>query len=314
MTDRELGAHTRRPATPCGTPRRRAPSRSAGTARAPRTIWTVAAADIEPADACRELARRYLHVFGPTTAHGIRPLGRDLAARGGRRLRLARGIAGARPIAARRRVAARGRRAGDAAPPTTAAAAARLLPSGDAYFLLDRAERELLVPAADQRQRLWTSRVWPGALLVDGEIRGTWRRAQHIVQDRRPGRACRATGARRDRGRGRRPARSPASTGRSRWSGTMGDERRLARLFLRPIVRRSRRAWLGKEPIHGRATGHEVRHRVDRGGRREPAGASRGVFAALEETRPDDVSYLVLRLADGIVRPRVVPRAPPTTR
>ncbi len=25
-------------------------------------------------------------------------------------------------------------------------------------------------------------RVWPGALLVEGEIRGTWRRAQHTVR------------------------------------------------------------------------------------------------------------------------------------
>jgi len=40
----------------------------------------------------------------------------------------------------------------------------------------------LLVPRADQRRRLWTSRVWPGALLVEGEIRGTWRRAQHTVR------------------------------------------------------------------------------------------------------------------------------------
>ena len=64
----------------------------------------------------------------------------------------------------------------------TAAAPARLLPSGDAYFLLDGAERELLVPPADLRERLWTSRVWPGALLVEGEIRGTWRRAQNIVR------------------------------------------------------------------------------------------------------------------------------------
>jgi hypothetical protein len=64
----------------------------------------------------------------------------------------------------------------------TAAAPARLLPSGDAYFLLHGAERELLVPQADQRERLWTSRVWPGALLVEGEIRGTWRRSQHTVR------------------------------------------------------------------------------------------------------------------------------------
>jgi hypothetical protein len=63
-----------------------------------------------------------------------------------------------------------------------APAAARLLPSGDAYFLLDGAERDLLVPDGDHRPRLWTSRVWPGALLVDGEIRGTWRRARHIVR------------------------------------------------------------------------------------------------------------------------------------
>ena len=64
----------------------------------------------------------------------------------------------------------------------TAPAAARLLPSGDTYFLLDGRERELLIPQADQRERLWTSRVWPGALLVEGEIRGTWRRAQHTVE------------------------------------------------------------------------------------------------------------------------------------
>jgi hypothetical protein len=64
----------------------------------------------------------------------------------------------------------------------TAPAAARLLPSGDPYFLLDGVERELLVPRADRRERLWTSRVWPGALLVQGEIRGTWRRAQHTLR------------------------------------------------------------------------------------------------------------------------------------
>jgi hypothetical protein len=61
-------------------------------------------------------------------------------------------------------------------------APARLLPSGDAYFLLDGAERELLVPRQEQRERLWTPRVWPGALLVEGEIRGTWRRAHHAVR------------------------------------------------------------------------------------------------------------------------------------
>jgi hypothetical protein len=42
--------------------------------------------------------------------------------------------------------------------------------------------KPLLLPRSEQRQRLWTPRVWPGALPVEGEIRGTWRRAQHIVR------------------------------------------------------------------------------------------------------------------------------------
>ena len=46
----------------------------------------------------------------------VRALGGDLAARGCRRVRLARGIARGGPLAARRRVAAGGRRAGDARP------------------------------------------------------------------------------------------------------------------------------------------------------------------------------------------------------
>jgi hypothetical protein len=43
------------------------------------------------------------------------------------------------------------------------------------------ADRELLVPDARQRRAPWPSRVWPGALLVDGEIAGTWRRAGHVL-------------------------------------------------------------------------------------------------------------------------------------
>ena len=39
------------------------------------------------------------------------------------------------------------------------------------------ADRELLVPDPRQRAELWTSRVWPGALLVGGDIVGVWRRA-----------------------------------------------------------------------------------------------------------------------------------------
>ncbi len=49
-------------------------------------------------------------------------------------------------------------------------APAPLLPSGDAYFLGD--DRALLVPDADRRGELWTPRVWPGALLVQGVLVG----------------------------------------------------------------------------------------------------------------------------------------------
>jgi len=148
-------------------------------ARAP-VVWTVEAADIAPADACRELARRYLHVFGPTTADGFARWA------GISKLSGAEAFASLEPeLLPVRSPLGDEWLLTDDEPAMRAAetppAPARLLPSGDAYFLLQGTERELLVPSADRRQLLWTSRVWPGALLVDGEIRGTWRRAGHLV-------------------------------------------------------------------------------------------------------------------------------------
>ena len=57
----------------------------------------------------------------------------------------------------------------------------RLLPSGDTYYLLHGPDRTLLVPDAAHREQLWTSRVWPGAVLVAGQVVGTWRRAKGRV-------------------------------------------------------------------------------------------------------------------------------------
>jgi hypothetical protein len=149
-------------------------------ARAP-TVWTVAAPEVDPADACLELARRYLHIFGPTTADGFarwagisRRSAADAFTALEESLLPVRSPLGDEWLLAEDETAMRA--------DETAPAPARLLPSGDAYFLLDGAERELLVARADQRERLWTSRVWPGALLVEGEIRGTWRRAQNTVR------------------------------------------------------------------------------------------------------------------------------------
>jgi hypothetical protein len=149
-------------------------------ARAP-AMWTVAADDIDPVDACRGLARRYLRVFGPSTADrfarwaGIsrRSAANAFASLEGSLLPV-RSPLGDEWLPADDEETMR---AGETTP-----APARLLPSGDPYWLLDGAERELLVPRAEERQLLWTSRVWPGALLVDGEIRGTWRRARHVVR------------------------------------------------------------------------------------------------------------------------------------
>lgn len=181
MPDREaaralgLNPNTFRYAAPTGTVAIRW-----GGARAP-IIWTVAAPEIDPNDACRELARRYLHVFGPSTADGFagwagisrRAAANAFASLEGSLLPVRSPLGDALLLAADEPVM----RAAE-----TSSAPARLLPSGDAYYLLQGAERELLVPRPDQRARLWTSRVWPGALLVEGDIRGTWRRAQHTVQ------------------------------------------------------------------------------------------------------------------------------------
>ena len=82
-------------------------------ARAP-VVWTVAAADIAPADACRELARRYLHIFGPTTAQGFARWAGISRRAGAAAFAALEAIARGGPLAARRRVAAGGRRAGDA--------------------------------------------------------------------------------------------------------------------------------------------------------------------------------------------------------
>lgn len=149
-------------------------------ARAP-IVWTVDAAEVDPAEACRELARRYLHIFGPTTADGFARwagISRRSAITAFTSLEgsllAVRSPLGDEWLLADDEAAVRA--------PGTTPAPARLLPSGDAYFLLDGAERRLLLPRADQRRRLWTSRVWPGALLVDGEIRGTWRRERHRVR------------------------------------------------------------------------------------------------------------------------------------
>ncbi len=149
-------------------------------ARAP-IVWAVAAPEIAPADARRELARRYLHVFGPTTADGFaRWAGVSRRSAADAFVSLEGSLVPVRSPLGDAWLLADDEPAMRAA--ATTPAPARLLPSGDAYFLLDGRERELLLPRAAERRRLWTPRVWPGAVLVEGEIRGTWRRSHHTVK------------------------------------------------------------------------------------------------------------------------------------
>jgi hypothetical protein len=140
------------------------------------TVWTVAAPAMDADTARRELARRYVHVIGPGTAAsfgrwaGIRP------ARAGAivdsiadELVPVHTVAGDAFVLASDEASFRRGGAGRRG--------VRLLPSGDSFWLLWGADRELVVPDAARRTELWTSRVWPGALLLDGDLAGTWRRA-----------------------------------------------------------------------------------------------------------------------------------------
>jgi len=144
------------------------------------TIWTVPPPGLDPSEARLELARRYLHVFGPATPEAFAGWA-GISARGGvaafdalrRSLTPVRTPVGDAWILTPDEATFRA-----AAGPT---ASARLLPSGDAYFLLLGDDRELLVPDADRRRALWTPRVWPGGVLVKGEVVGTWQRAEATV-------------------------------------------------------------------------------------------------------------------------------------
>jgi Winged helix DNA-binding domain len=144
------------------------------------TVWTVPPPGADPREARLELARRYLHIYGPAAPEafgqwagiGPRPAVAAFEALRGS-LTPARTPVGDAWILARDEAAFRAAR-GPAAP-------ARLLPSGDAFLLLQGADRYLLVPDAGRRRALWTPRVWPGGLLVEGEIAGTWRRAGAVM-------------------------------------------------------------------------------------------------------------------------------------
>ena len=148
-------------------------------ARAP-VVWTVPRPEIDPFEARLELARRYLHVMGPGTQDGFSNWAGIKPPRGRAAFEaLAPSLVGVSTPIGDASILASDERSFTAAPEP--ARGARLLPSGDTYFLFWGAQRELLVPEANHRSMLWTSRVWPGAVLLDGDLVGTWRRAESDV-------------------------------------------------------------------------------------------------------------------------------------
>jgi hypothetical protein len=143
-------------------------------------IWNVPAPEMPPHEARLELARRYLHVFGPATPAafaqwaGIRSAVAIAAFEW-----LEKYLTHVHTPVGEAWILSQDEPLFRAAPHLPAPA--RFLPSGDTWFLLQGADRELLVPDESQRRALWTSRVWPGALLVGGETIGTWRRSEHVI-------------------------------------------------------------------------------------------------------------------------------------
>ncbi|HWB89719.1 MAG TPA: crosslink repair DNA glycosylase YcaQ family protein [Acidimicrobiia bacterium] len=144
------------------------------------TIWMVPPPEVDPETARREMARRYLHVFGPASAESFAEWAGISAKAGSATLQsLRRSLTPvATPIGEGWILS---RDEAELRADTEIPAPARLLPSGDTYSLLQGLDRQLLVPDAAHRGLLWTPRVWPGAVLVDGEIVGVWRRAREVV-------------------------------------------------------------------------------------------------------------------------------------
>jgi len=142
------------------------------------TLRFVAPPEIDMHVAGLELVRRYLHILGPGTAQGFARWAGIRVTEAARRFQ-----------ALRRSLAPVGTPSGDAwilrrdEPQLREAESpvgARFLPSGDAYLLAE--DRDLLVRDPLRRSELWPpSNVWPGGLLLDSEIVGTWRRSRDRV-------------------------------------------------------------------------------------------------------------------------------------
>jgi hypothetical protein len=148
-------------------------------------IWLIPVErpDIDPEDARRELARRFVHWFGPTTKAA---LARWTGVPAGEATETWNAIEGdlieveVAGLAGRRFMLGADLEAMERAEPVSGV---RLLPYDDAFTKLDN---ELLIPDHALRERVLPRTgqgkgYIPGAILVDGEIVGGWQRQQRKV-------------------------------------------------------------------------------------------------------------------------------------
>jgi hypothetical protein len=146
------------------------------------TVWAVEPPEVDPKAARLELARRYLHILGPGTARGFARWAGIAPAEGDAAFdALDRELVAVRTPTLDAWILARDETELRDSP--TERSGPRLLPSGDVYLLAE--DRELLLADPNYRRALWPpSDVWPGGVLVSGELAGTWRRAQGAVSIR----------------------------------------------------------------------------------------------------------------------------------
>ena len=128
-------------------------------------------APMDQDEARAELARRFLHCYGPGTAQHFAEWTQRSLADAKQALELIEGelievkMAGKKAL-----LLAADERAIDSPPE---AKGVRLLPVQDPY--LQQRDRATLLPDQMARRRLWQAVRGPGALLVDGVVAGTWR-------------------------------------------------------------------------------------------------------------------------------------------
>ena len=147
------------------------------------TIRIVPRPALDLREARLELARRFLHVAGPATLAGLGwwagmppRIARDVLAALTPELVAVRTPVGEGWVLATDERAFRADAEPAGATEPGSAPVVRLLSSGDPYLMAG--ERELLVADDARRRALWPpATVWPGGVLLDGELVGTWRRA-----------------------------------------------------------------------------------------------------------------------------------------